>query len=91
MSQNESTKLPGFFFHPLNADGLVELEMKDRLLIVNNQGNYMALINMPRTEMERVDMQCFLDNNRIPTHRREDAVIPEFGHVPFDLREVIAE
>lgn len=89
MSQNELTKLPGFFFYPLDPAGLVELKLQDRLLIANNQGNYMALVNMPRTEMERADTQCFLDNNRIPTHRREDAVIPPFGHVPFDLRETI--
>ncbi|MNL83274.1 hypothetical protein D3C87_2108800 [compost metagenome] len=37
-----------------------------------------------------VDLKCNLDNGRIPTHSRPDAVIPTYGNVPFDLREVIA-
>lgn len=88
-TNNELSLLPGFFFHPQQDDGLVKLSFEDRCLLLENQGNYMVPLWVRDPNM-RTDLECSLENSRIPTHRQPDAAIPGYGDVPFDLREVKA-
>ena len=84
----ELVALPGFFFYPQCKDGLEELSKKERFELLLNQGNYTVGLHMEDPRME-ADLVCSCDNGRIPTHRRPGVVIPGYGNVPVDLREVI--
>lgn len=88
--QNELKNLPGFFFYPLDKEGLVELSFEDRVLLLTNQGNYMVPIldNPYLPGYSKIGTLCLLDNSRIPTHRSKEAKIPGYGSVPFDLVEI---
>ena len=88
MTNNELSKLPGFFFYPPDKEGLEELTFQQRCDVMVNQGLYAVTQwrNDPRME---VDLKCMADNGRIPTHRRPGVAIPEMHDVPVDLREVI--
>lgn len=91
-TNNELSKLPGFFYYPAQQEGLERLTMEQRVELMANQGNYIMLgMLIPHESTDAFcDLTCTLDNGRIPTHKRPDAVTPAFGDVPFDLREVIA-
>ena len=82
---NELSNLTGFFYYPSDKEGLIELSEEERAKLMCNQGNYLVTGFAGLTESERCDLRCNLDNARIPTHRHPDAVIPEYGDVPFDL------
>jgi hypothetical protein len=90
-TNNELSRLPGFFYYPSQSEGLVLMTMEQRVEIMANQGNYtMVGMQIPHESTgEFIDLKCLLDNGRIPTHKRADAVTPGYGSVPFDLREVI--
>jgi len=88
LSNNELSALPGFFYYPRDVAGLEELTFEQRGEIRTNQGHYMMPTWMCDPAM-RADVICDFDNARIPTHRRPGTVIPTYGHVPFDLREII--
>lgn len=87
-TNNELSLLPGFFFYPKCADGLEELSRDDRILMVENQGSY-GIRLIKDDAASQTDLNCLLDNSRIPTHRRPGVKIPDFGSVPLDLREII--
>lgn len=87
-TNNELLLLPGFFFNPQCTDGLEKLTDRQRFDLFENQGNYMAWMCREDPTL-KTDLICACDNGRIPTHRRADAVIPGYGSVPMDLREVI--
>lgn len=87
-TNNELGLLPGFFFHPQCADGLEKLTDEERFILFENQGNYLVGVWREDPTM-KTDLICACDNGRIPTHRRVGAVIPGYGSVPTDLREVI--
>lgn len=87
-TNNELSALPGFFYYPRCNDGLEKLTDRERYTLLLNQGNYTVGLSM-EDPAQFGDLNCACDNGRIPTHRREGAVIPEYGNVPFDLREVI--
>lgn len=88
-TNNELAALPGFFYYPVDATGLVELTLAERRDILTNQGNYAVALTNMQDENQRIDLGCACDNGRIPTHRRPDAVIPAYGDVPIDLREIM--
>lgn len=82
----ESEKMPGFFYYPGNAEGLVKLTNQERFDLLENQGNRM--VSFYRTDPEfETDLVCSCDNARIPTHRKPEAVMPGLWDVPFDLTE----
>lgn len=85
MSQNESKSLPGFFYCPSDADGLIKLSVEERATVMTNQGNYAVSMVDRSDENQMCDLRCALDNSRIPTHRKPDVAIPGHGDVPFDL------
>lgn len=87
-TNNELSKLPGFFYYPQDKTGLEELTFDQRAELRTNQGNYMVALWKSEANM-KTDLVCDFDNSRIPTHRRPGTVIPGNGDVPFDLREVI--
>mgnify|MGYP001045423812 CR=1 FL=1 len=87
-TNNELLVLPGFFYYPRCNDGLEKLTDYERYTLLLNQGNYIVAASM-EDPVQFGDLNCACDNGRIPTHRRAGAVIPEYGHVPIDLREVI--
>lgn len=87
-TNNELAALPGFFYHPHCAEDLVKLTDQERFDLLENQGNY-AVTTYRHEEKMKGELLCVCDNGRIPTHRRPGAVIPGFGKVPLDLREVI--
>jgi hypothetical protein len=91
-TNNELAKLPGFFYYPGNKEGLELLTTAQRVEIMANQGNYIMIgMQIPHESTGQFgDLQCLLDNGRIPTHKRPNAVTPSYGDVPFDLREVVA-
>jgi hypothetical protein len=91
-TNNELVRMPGFFYYPSDKEGLEFLTMEQRIEIMANQGNYtmVGMLVPHESSPFYVDLHCNLDNGRIPTHRRPDAVIPSYGNVPFDLREVLA-
>jgi hypothetical protein len=84
MNQNESRTLPGFFYYPSDVTGLEELTYEQRCELLTNQGNYMVPLWQSDPSM-RMDVQCALDNSRVPTHRHPGAVIPTYGAVPFEF------
>lgn len=87
-TNNELVALPGFFFGPRCEDGLVKLTDDERYTLLQNQGNYAVMTFRDDPAMKgELDVAC--DNGRIPTHRRPDAEIPDYGSVPIDLREVV--
>ena len=89
-TNNELEALPGFFFYPFKKEGLVELSLYERLEVFSNQGNYNALLTYSPSlsEAQKTDLICILDNSRIPTHKKPDAIVPDYGDVPFDLRVI---
>lgn len=88
-TNNELAALPGFFFCPSDDKGLLELTLKERQCMLANQGNYTALLVNTADPMAKTDLLCTLDNSRIPTHRKPDAVFPGTNMVPINLTEVI--
>lgn len=84
MAQNESKTLPGFFYCPSDVTGLEELTYAQRCELLTNQGNYMIPLWQNDPGM-RMDVQCSLDNGRVPTHKLPDAVIPTYGAVPIEF------
>ena len=88
MSNNELSKLPGFFYYPPDKTGLEELSFEQRCELMENQGLYMVTQWKGDPNM-KVDLICMADNGRIPTHRRPGVVMPGQYNVPVDLREVI--
>lgn len=88
MSNNELSKLPGFFYYPADKTGLEELSFEQRCELMENQGLYMVTQWKNDPNME-IDLKCMADNGRIPTHRRVGTPLPGHHCVPVDLREVI--
>lgn len=88
-TNNELGKLPGFFFYPSDTEGLEKLTFEQRCELHENQGLYSLGLLSVLSSGQKGDLECSLANHRIPTHRRPDAVIPSYGNVPIDLREVI--
>lgn len=86
-TNNELSRLPGFFFYPKCADGLEELSLGERVELLENQGHY-GMTRIQNDPATRADLNDVLDNGRIPTHRRPGVPTPSFGRVPQDLREV---
>lgn len=85
---NELHAMPGFFFCPMNTEGLSELSLNDRVHITaHGQGLYSTTLYDTNDPSEMADLQCYLDNNNIPTHKREGIPLPGFGTVPLDLFE----
>lgn len=65
----------GLHYVPQNTEGMIELSIEERRRLLIDLGNYMvAFINLA-SPMERADLECLLDNERIPTHREADAVV----------------
>lgn len=84
-TNSELSLLPGFFFCPQDTTGLEELSYEERCEICTNQGNF-----GPASWTSIVSaVNAHLDNCRVPTHRRPGTVIPGFGKIPIDLREVL--
>jgi hypothetical protein len=84
-TNNELSNMPGFFFCPADAAGLIKLSEEERATLMCRQGNYMVTGFTGLSEGDRCDLLCALDNARIPTHRHPEATIPKYGDVPFDL------
>jgi len=82
-TNNELSALPGFFYHPQDSEGLEELTYEQRCEIYSNQGSYGIDLG------NKGDVECYLSNARIPTHRRPGTAMPGFGKVPIDLRGVL--
>ncbi len=80
--------LDGFFFYPRENEGLIELTLKERQTLFGNQGNYMASLVDMNDKNQVIDLRCAMDNNRIPTHRKPEAVIPKYGDVPLSLHNI---
>lgn len=75
--------IPGYFYCPRDTEGLIALTYAERKGLLLNQGNYLVSENKIETGGERIDMECLLDNSRIPTHKTPEAVKPVYGSVPF--------
>jgi len=87
-TNNELSALPGFFFNPREKLDLEKLSFEDRCTLVNNQGH----TNDPfMVVSDREEIEGYLTDMRIPTHRRPGVPLPEFGEVPTDLRGVIED
>lgn len=87
-TNNELSLMPGFFYYPLETEGLEELTFEQRCQLMEYQGLYMVTQWKGDPKMEG-DLRCMADNGRIPTHRKPGVELPEYGDVPIDLREVI--
>lgn len=72
-----------FEYCPKNTAGLEELTFEDRILYLFNCGVYTAKPSKTWRNIDRVDMQCTLDNWRIPTHRIIGQQIPAYGSASF--------
>lgn len=76
-----------FFFCPVDSSGLEKLTEDQRIDLLQNQGNYDAGLQKA-DPMLRGDLLSACENACIPTHRIPNAMIPEYGDVPFDLRSI---
>lgn len=76
-------RFPGHHYVPANATGLVELSLQERCDLYSLWfGGYGVTGFDGITEANRVDLQCLMNNNRIPTHRDVDA--PTYRGIVFE-------
>ena len=82
----KNPELTGYYFVPPNAESLIKLTFHERCTLLMKQGNYTVNPNAKLSNPEKIDMECALDNSRIPTHRRMGARLPDdfaYGAVPI--------
>ena len=81
------SNMSGFFFYPADIEGLEELTLQERYLLLTNQGNCHCASQevQSMTDSQRIDIECTLDNSRLPTHRIPGTKNPTYGSVPFNF------
>ncbi len=91
ITNNELKNLPGFFFHPFDCRGLIELTASERRMLLTDRNPACIGRFEEISASEPLDLTSRgLDNQRIPTHRRPETAMPSSDNpIPTDLQEVI--
>lgn len=68
---NELADKPGFFFYPHDEKDLIELSLKERASLMEQDGHYGVMLTDFNHRGQVCDLVCLLDNSNYPTHRHK--------------------
>lgn len=76
---NELADKPGFFFYPRDEKDLIELSLKERASLMDQDGHYGVMLTDFNHQGQVCDLVCLLDNSNYPTHRHKDTPLSSYS------------
>lgn len=75
----------GLHFVPMEKSGMVELSFLERFNLMESICPDIRYYWNPRLSSTKTDIECLLDNNRVPTHREMDVVLSPSSAAEFNI------